>query len=511
MTRPNLINGDVRQVLSELEPESVQCVVTSPPYWGLRDYGSDGQLGLEATPEEYIDNMVAVFREVKRVLRKDGTVWLNIGDNYFGGGRGEDRKYKEAYDSVENSKPDWKKIKGLKPKDLIGIPWRLALALQADGWWLRNDIIWSKPNPMPEPVKDRLTKSHEYIFLLTKSKTYYYDHESIKEPYSESSIQRINQSTFDTQKGGSKDYGKVSVHDSNTNSIRGTLEKFKENLGSGRNRRTVWDVGKYGNAGTEAMYRQGMHRDRGKKLIVTRPDLPSQKEFVDFIRSKTNAKELSGKSGIKLSTVEHWFRYDESGFSFPNVEDWMIIKDFVKDEDMDKRLTNVKFHYDSIKSTNGRNRRTVWDISTKSYSGAHFATFPEEIPELCIKAGTSKAGCCASCGAPIERVVEKAGTVNQKWGKQNKVDASRNDAAEGSGLRTGDVNVYQTKGWKPSCECNAEKVPCIVLDPFAGSGTTCAVASRLGRDSIGIELNEEYLKLARKRCKIESESLLSYV
>ena len=118
MTRPKLINGDVRQVLSELEPESVQCVVTSPPYWDLRDYGSDGQLGLEATPEGYIDNMVDVFREVKRVLSNDGTLWLNLGDGYL-------------------------------QKKLVGMPWRVALALQADGWWLRNDIIWSKPNPMP--------------------------------------------------------------------------------------------------------------------------------------------------------------------------------------------------------------------------------------------------------------------------------------------------------------------------------------------------------------------------
>jgi len=324
MTRPKLINGDVRQVLSELEPESVQCVVTSPPYWGLRDYGSEGQLGLEATPDGYIDNMVAVFREVKRVLRKDGTVWLNLGDTYCGTGhKGEytDPKHKEGRNGQKIALNN--KVAGLKSKDLIGIPWRVALALQADGWWLRNDIIWSKPNPMPEPVKDRLTKSHEYIFLLTKSKTYYYDHESIKEPYSESSIRRINQSTFDTQKGGSKDYGKVSVHSKNTNSIRGTLEKFKENLGT------------------------------------------------------------------------------------------------------------------------GRNRRTVWEIVTRSYPEAHFATFPEEIPELCIKAGT------------------KAGDL--------------------------------------------------VLDPFVGSGTTCAVASRLGRESIGIDLSEEYLKLARKRCKIESESLLSYV
>ena len=242
MTRPKLIKGDVREVLKGLDPESVQCVVTSPPYWGLRDYGVDDQLGLEPTPEEYVENMVSVFQEVKRVLRKDGTVWLNLGDSYFGGGRGKDGKYEVAYKSVEDSKPDWSKVSGLKPKDLVGIPWRVALALQADGWWLRSDIIWNKPNPMPEAVTDRPTKSHEHIFLLTKSKKYYYDHEAIKEPYNESSIQRINQASFDQQTGGDKDYGKVSVYPGNTNSARKALEKFKENLGGGRNRRTVWEI-----------------------------------------------------------------------------------------------------------------------------------------------------------------------------------------------------------------------------------------------------------------------------
>ena len=369
--RPEVIEGDVREVLKTFDDESVQCVVTSPPYWGLRDYGTasweggdedcehtindgtfdpkkgmvverpdrssdrsccircgakriDAQLGLEPTPEEYVENMVSVFQEIKQVLRKDGTVWLNLGDSYWGGkGKSGNSESTIRAGGKGTTRPQDRKHDIFKPKDLVGIPWRVALALQADGWWLRNDIIWSKPNPMPEAVKDRLTKSHEYIFLLTKSKKYYYDNEAIKEPYMESSIQRINQASFDQQTGGDKDYGKISVHSKNTNSIRGTLEKFKENLGG------------------------------------------------------------------------------------------------------------------------GRNRRTVWEITTQPYPGAHFATFPEEIPEICIKAGTKK----------------------------------------------GDV----------------------VLDPFVGSGTVCAVASRLGRNSIGIELNEEYLKLARKRCKTDNESLLKYV
>ena len=178
--RPEVLEGDVREVLKTLDDESVQCVVTSPPYWGLRDYGVDDQLGLEPTPEEYVENMVSVFQEVKRVLRKDGTVWLNLGDSYSSGGRetttNQTLRGGKDY-GVTRPKPN----KSIKPKDLIGIPWRVAFALQEDGWYLRSDIIWNKPNPMPESVTDRPTKSHEYIFLLTKSAKYYYDHEAIKE------------------------------------------------------------------------------------------------------------------------------------------------------------------------------------------------------------------------------------------------------------------------------------------------------------------------------------------
>ncbi|MBP8145966.1 MAG: site-specific DNA-methyltransferase [Inhella sp.] len=174
-----ILTGDCREILRTLSDNSVHCCVTSPPYFGLRDYGHAGQIGLEPTPAEYVEQMVQVFREVRRVLRADGTLWLNLGDSYTGsastGGTGKETDYTGAR-SLPNQRAE-----GLKPKDLIGIPWRVAFALQADGWYLRQDIIWSKPNPMPESVRDRCTKAHEYVFLLSKSERYHYDADAIAE------------------------------------------------------------------------------------------------------------------------------------------------------------------------------------------------------------------------------------------------------------------------------------------------------------------------------------------
>jgi DNA modification methylase len=184
-----IYQGDATDILKSLPEKSVQTCVTSPPYFGLRDYGVQGQIGLEETPEAYTQKLVVLFREVRRVLRDDGTLWLNLGDSYNGSGKGRnaDGSHQEGGKQGTNAgtvvgrlnKTDFN---GLKPKDLIGIPWRVAFALQADGWYLRQDIIWHKPNPMPESVTDRCTTSHEYIFLLSKSPAYYYDHEAVKEP-----------------------------------------------------------------------------------------------------------------------------------------------------------------------------------------------------------------------------------------------------------------------------------------------------------------------------------------
>jgi len=178
--------GDALQILRNAPEKCVQCVVTSPPYWGLRDYGVEGQIGLESTPEEYAATLVDLFREVRRVLRDDGTLWLNLGDSYAGSGTAGFRGGSKRADGIPDpdsprNRDGIGKVVGLKPKDLVGIPWRVALALQADGWYLRSDIIWHKPNAMPESVTDRPTRAHEYVFLLTKSARYFYDADAVKE------------------------------------------------------------------------------------------------------------------------------------------------------------------------------------------------------------------------------------------------------------------------------------------------------------------------------------------
>jgi len=217
MPSVKFITGDVRDALALLPDESVHCVVTSPPYWGLRDYGVPGQLGLEPTPAEYVANMVRVFAEVRRVLRDDGTLWLNLGDSYW---RNPKRGNQEIGAAMQHKSCD------LAEKNLLGVPWLVAFALQADSWILRQDIIWAKPNPMPESVRDRCTKAHEYLFLLAKSERYYFDAGAIAEP---AAWERWGDQTVDKpQQGTAKWIG----------------NKRKEELQekTTRNKRSVWTV-----------------------------------------------------------------------------------------------------------------------------------------------------------------------------------------------------------------------------------------------------------------------------
>lgn len=410
-----LLQGDCRELLPTLPAASVQTVVTSPPYFGLRDYGTaqwnggdpecvhtsirrnhtpnekqstqhgssrdritntcrscgarrlDQQLGLEATPDEYVQALVGVFRLVWRVLRDDGTVWLNLGDSYnsathWSGGGPNAQCGNTRTVANGSTRPI---LPGLKPKDLIGIPWMVAFALRADGWYLRSDIIWAKPNPMPESVTDRPTKAHEYIFLLSKSERYYYDADAIREPPS------------------------PTTHG---------------------NRRIFRGGGSYTN-------NNSFHNDQ---------------------------------------------------------------------------LQPNKVPGNSAEPVVSRNRRSVWTVATQPYKQAHFATFPEKLIEPCILAG-SAARACEVCGAPWERVREPTGHVN----KREPAHVPGNTATKIDS--TGWAPTSRTTGdWQPTCACpNEGAAHSIVLDPFAGSGTTLRVSERLCRDSIGIDLG--YTELQGQR------------
>lgn len=361
MSRYHIIQGDALANLLTMQSDQVHCIVTSPPYYGLRDYGIDGQIGLESTIEEYVANLVKVFEECQRVLRDDGTLWLNLGDSYA-----TNRDYQvNGTKQVPDSQPRHgsKVPTSLKSKDLIGIPWRVAFALQATGWWLRSDIIWAKRAPMPESVTDRPTRSHEHIFLLSKSERYYYDQVAVREPST-------------GQNGSAADFAR---------------------------------------------------------------------ETKDIVAPGQSAKQHRTD---RTPTTDNGYR----------------------------------------------NQRDVWIVGPEPYPEAHFATFPTEIPRRAILAGTSARGCCSLCGAPWLREVERKAMV---------IDRSFNHPAE---LRTRTSGTMleppsvTTVGWRPTCDCPpAEPIPCTVLDPFLGSGTTLAVARSLGRDGIGIELNPDYIELAHRR------------
>lgn len=256
--------GDALETLRTLANASADCCITSPPYWGLRDYGVSGQLGLESDPEEYIEKLVLVFREVRRVLRPDGTVWLNLGDSYAGLSKNQilsapPRNPGRNPASFRRDRADVGVLRhkdgGLKPKDLIGIPWRVALALQGDGWWLRSDIIWSKPNPMPESITDRPTKSHEYVFLLATAEKYYYDAEAIREKCKPAALDRVpaswHQGTRPATPSGIRDSGKNAKTDpqapgrrmmESTAAARRNGAAHDAPFGETRNKRSVWTI-----------------------------------------------------------------------------------------------------------------------------------------------------------------------------------------------------------------------------------------------------------------------------
>ncbi len=365
--RVRIIVDDCRRALADLAPESVQCVVTSPPYWGLRDYGVAGQIGLEASVDAHIAALVAVFRDVRRVLRKDGTLWLNYGDAYASSVNGRsaaDTKAAGDDDRTFRDKPlDTVKASGLKAKDLLGLPWRLAFALQADGWWLRRDIIWHKPNPMPESTRDRPTTAHEYVFLLTKAPRYFYDGDAIRTELAPNSIARLAQD-IDGQEGsdrahaGEKSNGRMKA-------VGGPRALYKMPDG--------WDTGA---GGHRSIHRAGREKGAPPDRSVgvghnARPRKAAPNMRNGFRGEHDGPSAYVGQKGTQSNSNRNALKMDGH---------------------VDRRKDGFNQRWDESEALGvvapGANARSVWTIPTEGFKDAHFATFPTEMARRCILAGS---------------------------------------------------------------------------------------------------------------------------
>lgn len=417
-----ILTGDCLEILPTLDAESVQCCVTSPPYWNLRDYGVSGQIGLEATPGEYIEKMVEVFSGVRRVLREDGTLWINLGDSYSAGTRDYNSFRRDrAHVCVTKILPA-----GFAPKNLLMMPFRVAMALQDDGWYLRSVCPWIKRNCMPESCNDRPTTAIEYVFLLSKSARYYYDAEAVK-------IQA--------------------------------------------------------SADTHARYARG--RSDHHKWADGGPGGQSIAQSFDHMKAPgVHPKTVPAGQGIKSNVSYEAALKDVVGSRARRNSDWFFesFQGLLQDEDGDP---------------------LAFIVNSRGFKGAHFATFPEKLVEPCIKAGTSEKGCCPECGAPWERQTAASDRYAAVLGRgyhDHSADLQKGmQSVRGSNVQNKmrDAGIpaaeYITTGWAPTCSHNLEPVPCTILDPFSGAGTTGNVAERLGRKYIGIELNPAYSEMADRR------------
>ncbi len=512
---------------NDLPNKSVQCVVTSPPYWGLRKYSGEqdliwgdnncehewvdntyvrnndqtagakqktnigaigrdepipngfcslcgawkGAYGLEPTPEMYAQHTIEILREIRRVLREDGVVFWNIGDSYAsgkgtcfnpGGGKGSfsghgDRKDAGAY-PLDRGNVSMLKASGLKPKDLCLIPQRLMIAAQEDGWWIRSIIIWSKPNPMPESVTDRPTESHEYLLMLTQSgKSLYWIHrdgggtrEKPKADY-----RWVNQLTQE----------EVTIEPADWK----TKIKCPECKATGM-------VNVY--LGLDVWQEEKCPTCNGKKKtqLWKRINLWRGHDYywdADAVREQWKPESVAR---------------DQRGY---NSSMYARTRQANINDNRTKGIDGGQADY------SGRNIRTVWEFPTQPYPEAHFAVFPEKLPELCIKASTPEVGCCSKCGAPWERVIE-----SKQYPRHG--TEPHDLATDGDGANKGkhaQPTETKTIGWQPTCKCNADKVPSLVLDPFMGAGTTLWVAKKLNRHAVGYEISEEYCQLATDRCR----------
>ena len=558
-----ILNGDALTHLKELPSESIDCVVTSPPYWALRDYGEQvqviwdgekdcehewkenvipkqrgnlkgiwedrnnfnanssnkeqisnfcskcnawkGQLGLEPTFDLYIKHLCDVFNEVKRVLKKSGTCWVNLGDTYWGGGnnRGSseenlsEKQFSNRGARGQNQR-EWNK--NYQAKSLCMIPFRFAIEMVNRGWILRNSLIWHKPNVMPSSVKDRFTVDFEYLFFFVKSKKYYF--ETQYEPIVSINDKRLGKGRIKSKgKSMSGNYGMDSVQ-------IGTKIPKQDLVGNPQ------DTG-FNQRWKESQKNPYAVQPREKEFTEFR-SLPDLKEFSKYLNESRKWKKITIEEIEKIMESQaphHWF----NGESYPSKEDYLKLKQILEFGDFyDKSMTEI-FEKSSEKQNSieyGRNKRAVWRITTKPFKESHFAVFPEELVETPIKAGCPEF-VCNKCGKAREKI------FNHKVPKMGidlpvsvmKIDKSNpfigGNLSQNSVLRIkGGDNYAKWKEEHPDefvgysdCGCNAGFSGGIVLDPFFGSGTVGVVALKNNRSFIGIELNQEYIKIAEARLK----------
>ena len=533
--------GDCLDWLGMLPDNSAHCCITSIPYWGLRDYqtppvvwGGDaecehewrderikegpkkwdtstgqrypvqtteltvsqgkfcslcgawrGDLGLEPTPELYVEHVVMIFREVRRVLRHDAVLWLNIGDSYAasGGAHKPDHANPGISKSADRSgvphfgergEPGhYLAPPGLKPKDLCGIPWRVAFALQADGWWLRSDVIWSKPNPMPESVTDRPTRSHEYVFLFTKSARYWYDADAVREP----------PTVLSDWPGSWKRARLASPTEKRTEGFVG-----ETNPSAGRNLRSVWTIA------TEAMgwemctackrvYDAAQYR-RLPQVLWLRV-LGAEGDLLNELRVEAVGPiEMLGRNTVRAEC--------ECG------EGVAVCR--TGEEALPCTACDLQYQL-VAKGICSCGRDDSWL--------SHFATFPTKLVARCLEAGCPHK-VCAECGAPWVREVERSRSFESGSGRSGRDPVGKHGPGlQGGGetrdVRRGPVVTTTSLGFLPTCSCGGETEPGLLIDPFAGSGTALVMAERLGRRHAGCDLNSDYVKMAEKRIGRERE------